>query len=157
MLPGTLYGGFVCLMLQQFVEPDGSLVVIRMGRFVPPEGKRESWLEIRSLPKGDLVLVRLPDGGELVVEGVESFALPEEGGGVIAYLLEGRCKVWYGDRLEHVMDVRAGEQGYIPADVPHAPFNDSGAPCIWIVTHSSGSDQDGIVLLPELDEVLASK
>ena len=27
----------------------------------------------------------------------------------------------------------------------------------WIVVHSSGSDQDGIVLLPELDEKLAQR
>ncbi|HKM61782.1 MAG TPA: cupin domain-containing protein [Acidisphaera sp.] len=74
----------------------------------------------------------------------------------IAYLLDGACTVYYGDRLERRLDVRAGEQTYIPADVPHAPFNESGAPCTWIVVHSSGSDQDGIVLLPELDEVLAA-
>ena len=32
-----------------------------------------------------------------------------------------------------------------------------GASCTWIVAHASGSDQDGIVLLPGLDVVLASK
>jgi len=45
---------------------------------------------------------------------------------------------------------------FIPADVPHAPSNESSAPCKWIVVHSSGSDQDGIVLLPDLDAHLAS-
>ena len=75
----------------------------------------------------------------------------------IAYLLDGACTVYYGDRLERRLDVRAGEQTYIPADVPHAPFNESGAACTWIVVHSSGSDQDGIVLLPELDKILAAK
>jgi uncharacterized RmlC-like cupin family protein len=69
----------------------------------------------------------------------------------IAYLLEGECTVLYGDKLERRTLVRQGDQFFVPADVPHAPLNDSGAPCIWIVTHSSGSDQDGIVLLPELD------
>ena len=52
------------------------------------------------------------------------------------------------------MDVAAGEQVYIPGDVPHAPCNRSGAPCTWLVVHSSGSDQEGIVMLPELDAVL---
>jgi uncharacterized RmlC-like cupin family protein len=74
----------------------------------------------------------------------------------IAYLLEGQCDVRYGDRMEHCVAVEAGEQIFIPADVPHAPCNDSGAPCTWIVVHSSGSDQDGIVLLPELDAVIAT-
>jgi uncharacterized RmlC-like cupin family protein len=52
--------------------------------------------------------------------------------------------------LEHRIAVRAGEQVYVPADVPHAPSNESGAACTWIVVHASGSDQDGIVLLPDL-------
>lgn len=72
----------------------------------------------------------------------------------IGYLLEGVCTVHYGERLELQVPVKAGEQVYIPADVPHAPSNESGAPCTWIVVHASGSDQDGIVLLPELDELL---
>ena len=75
----------------------------------------------------------------------------------IAYLLEGECEVFFGDRLERVEAMVAGEQMYIPANVPHAPCNRSGAPCTWLVVHSSGSDQEGIVLLPELDKVLAGK
>ena len=75
----------------------------------------------------------------------------------IAYLLEGECAVYYGDQLEHRALVRSGDQIFIPADVPHAPRNESGASCTWIVVHSAGSDQEGIVLLPELDAVLASK
>jgi hypothetical protein len=34
---------------------------------------------------------------------------------------------------------------------------DKTVPCTWIVVHSSGSDQDGIVLLPELDKELAER
>jgi uncharacterized RmlC-like cupin family protein len=75
----------------------------------------------------------------------------------IAYLLDGECAVYYGDRFEHRIAAKAGEQVYMPADVPHAPSNESGAPCTWIVVHSCGSDQDGIVLLPELDRLLDSK
>ncbi|WP_372618213.1 cupin domain-containing protein [Falsiroseomonas sp.] len=75
----------------------------------------------------------------------------------IAYLLEGNCAVYYGDGLEHRAEVARGEQIYLPADVPHAPCNESAAPCTWIVVHASGSDQDGIVLLPELDAELAAR
>jgi uncharacterized RmlC-like cupin family protein len=74
----------------------------------------------------------------------------------ISYLLDGNCAVYYGDKLECRIEVRSGEQIYIPADVPHAPSNESGAPCTWIVVHASGSDQDGIVLLPHLDDILSS-
>ena len=79
-----------------------------------------------------------------------------EGIETIAYLLEGECAVYYGASLEHRAEVRGGDQVYLPPDVPHAPSNESGAPCTWLVVHSSGSDQDGIVLLPELDAFLAS-
>jgi uncharacterized RmlC-like cupin family protein len=75
----------------------------------------------------------------------------------IAYMLEGECAVYYGDNLERSMLVRTGEQVFCPADVPHAPCNESGKACTWIVVHSSGSDQDGIVLLPELDKALAAR
>ena len=75
----------------------------------------------------------------------------------IAYLLEGECSVYYGDELEHRIEISAGDHVYMPEDVPHAPCNQGTAPCKWLVVHSSGSDQDGIVLLPELDLVLAKK
>ena len=75
----------------------------------------------------------------------------------IAYLLDGECVVYYGERLERSAAIRTGDQIFIPADVPHAPCNESAAPCTWIVVHSSGSDQDGIVLLPELDAAIASR
>ena len=74
----------------------------------------------------------------------------------IAYMLQGECVVRFGDCVERRVTVRTGEQIFVPADVPHAPCNDSGAPCMWIVVHSSGSDQEGIVLMPELDQILSS-
>ena len=92
----------------------------------------------------------MPDGARAKVhhhQGIET----------IAYLLDGQCHVYYGDTLEKRFDVRAGNQVYIPADVPHAPYNRSGARCTWIVVHSSGSDQEGIVLFPDLDALLATK
>ena len=95
-------------------------------------------------------ILPMPDGARAKVHyhrGIET----------IAYLLDGACAVYYGDQLEHRVSVHARDQVYIPADVPHAPCNDSGTPCTWIVVHSSGSDQDGIVLLPELDALLAAK
>jgi uncharacterized RmlC-like cupin family protein len=75
----------------------------------------------------------------------------------IAYLLEGECAVFYGDSLEHHAVVHAGDQIFVPADVAHAPFNRSATACKWLVVHSSGSDQDGIVLMPHLDVILATK
>jgi uncharacterized RmlC-like cupin family protein len=75
----------------------------------------------------------------------------------IAYMLEGECAVYYGSGLEKCVLVRQGEQCFVAADMPHAPRNESGKPCTWLVVHSSGSDQDDIVLLPELDKALARR
>ena len=95
-------------------------------------------------------ILPVPVGGRAKVhyhQGIET----------IAYLLDGACVVYYRDRLEDAIAIRAGERVYMPADVPHAPANESAASCTWIVVHASGSDQDGIVLLPDLDALLASK
>ena len=92
----------------------------------------------------------MPDGARAKVhyhKGIET----------IAYLLDGECAVYYGDKLERRVVVNAGDHVFCPADVPHAPSNESGALCTWLVVHSSGSDQEGIVLLPELDALLAEK
>src|SRR5262252_9848934 len=75
----------------------------------------------------------------------------------IAYMLKGQCAVYYGDNLQKRVLVGRGEQCFVAADMPHAPRNESGNPCAWIVVHSSGSDQDGIVLLPDLDAQLAQR
>jgi uncharacterized RmlC-like cupin family protein len=67
------------------------------------------------------------------------------------YILEGEAEMYFGDRLEHLLQARAGEYVYIPADTAHLVLNRSGAPCRALVAHSSADDQAGIVLLPELD------
>ena len=59
----------------------------------------------------------------------------------IAYMLDGQCVVRFGDRMQHEVLVRQGDHAFVPADLPHAP-------CTWLVVQSSGSDQEGIVLLP---------
>jgi uncharacterized RmlC-like cupin family protein len=46
---------------------------------------------------------------------------------------------------------------YVPADMPHLVMNRSDvAVCRALVAHSSASDQDGIVMMPELDAIHAS-
>ena len=89
--------------------------------------------------------------------GIVAKAHYHEGIETIAYMLEGECAVYYGNDLEKRVWVQQGEQCFVDADVPHAPRNESGKPCTWLVVHSSGSDQDGIVLLPELDQKLANR
>ena len=72
----------------------------------------------------------------------------------IAYLLEGECTVFHGENLENQTVVRAGEQIFIPGNVSHVPYNLGNEKCVWVVVHSSGSDQDGLVLTSQLEIVL---
>ena len=72
----------------------------------------------------------------------------------IAYLLEGECTLFYGEKLEHHILVRKGEQIFIPENVPHTPYNQSKNECIWVVVHSSGDDQDELISMPELTKEL---
>ena len=44
------------------VSPDGNLVALTLGRSVPPEGRPETWIEIRALPSGSLVRTIMDSG-----------------------------------------------------------------------------------------------
>ena len=68
-----------------------------------------------------------------------------------AYVIEGAIELWFGPALEHRLDAGAGDYTYIPADMPHVIFNRSDQPCVALVAHTAADDQEGIVLLPELD------
>jgi len=71
-----------------------------------------------------------------------------------AYVIEGQAVIRYGDRLEHAVLASAGEYSYIPPDVPHVVMNVSSGPCRALIAHTAPHDQEGIVLLPDLDALL---
>ena len=72
----------------------------------------------------------------------------------IAYMLEGECTLFHGQKLESQTLVKQGEQIFIPGEVPHAPCNLSDKSCVWIVVHSSGDDQDELIRIKELDYIV---
>jgi len=68
------------------------------------------------------------------------------------YVLSGEAAMDYGERLEHHLVVRPGDFLYIPADVPHLPYNVSQTePCVAVVARTDPNEQESVVLLPELD------
>ena len=69
------------------------------------------------------------------------------------YVIEGETDMLWGEQLEHKLSARAGDYIYIPADMPHLVMNNSQAPVVAVVAHSAADDQEGIVMLPELDRV----
>ena len=70
------------------------------------------------------------------------------------FVLEGRAKMAWGERLEHMMEIEAGDLVYIPADVPHLPFNDGDAPVRAVIARTDPHEQESVVLLPHLDPLV---
>lgn len=70
------------------------------------------------------------------------------------YALKGVSEVWYGDRLEHHAIVKPGDFFYIPANVPHLPYNPSKTEdVVAIISRTDPNEQESVILLPELDKL----
>jgi len=70
------------------------------------------------------------------------------------YILSGEGAMYYGERLENHLVSRTGDFVYIPANVPHLPYNTSETePCIAVISRTDPNEQESVVLLPELDAI----
>jgi uncharacterized RmlC-like cupin family protein len=70
------------------------------------------------------------------------------------YALSGTSGMWYGERLEHHVVVEPGNFLYIPADMPHLPYNPSQTePVVAVIARTDPHEQESVVLLPELDGI----
>lgn len=70
------------------------------------------------------------------------------------YALTGESGVWHGERLEHHTIVRPGDFFYIPADVPHLPYNPSATETVVaVIARTDPNEQESVVLLPELENI----
>jgi len=67
------------------------------------------------------------------------------------YVLSGAAITLYGDRLQHHMHTKAGDLAYIPAGVPHLPFNPGPDPTSAVIARTDPNEQESVVLLPELE------
>jgi uncharacterized RmlC-like cupin family protein len=92
-----------------------------------------------------LQIVRIPPGGS-------AKAHKHEGHETALHIISGESGMWYGDNLEQHLVARAGDFLYIPADMPHQPYNLSDVEsCVALIARTDPNDQESIVLLPELD------
>ena len=67
------------------------------------------------------------------------------------YVLAGRSRTWFGERLEECVDMGPGEMMYIPAGIPHLPANVGSEPCTAVIARTDPNEQESVVLLPDLD------
>jgi uncharacterized RmlC-like cupin family protein len=70
------------------------------------------------------------------------------------YALTGTSCMWYGEGLEHHAVIEPGNFLYIPADMPHLPYNPSATePVVAVIARTDPNEQESVVLLAELDEI----
>lgn len=70
------------------------------------------------------------------------------------YIIDGKFEMFYGPTLKEHLDFGVGDYVYIPAGTAHLVMNRSGAGATALVSHTAASDQEGIVMLPELDVLI---
>lgn len=70
------------------------------------------------------------------------------------YVISGSAKMYWGDRLEHLMQTDAGDMIYIPAGVPHLPFNHGTEAAVAVIARTDPNEQESVVLLPELEKLV---
>jgi len=92
-----------------------------------------------------LQIVRIPPGGKAKAHKHENHE-------TALYVLSGESGTWYGEQLEHHVIAKAGDFLYIPANVPHQPYNLSDTEsCVAVIARTDPNDQESVVLLPDLD------
>jgi uncharacterized RmlC-like cupin family protein len=70
------------------------------------------------------------------------------------YVLSGEAGMWHGEGLREHLTVKSGDFLYIPAGVPHLPYNPSQTePAVGIVARTDPNEQESVQLLPSLDQV----
>jgi len=70
------------------------------------------------------------------------------------YAISGASGMYYGERLEKHMTIRAGEFLYIPANMPHLPYNASQTePAVAVIARTDPNEQESVILLPELEQL----
>lgn len=68
------------------------------------------------------------------------------------YVLSGESGVWYGEELQEHLMACAGDFLYIPANMPHLPYNPSQMePCVAVIARTDPNEQESVVLLPQLE------
>ncbi|HHY56770.1 MAG TPA: ClbS/DfsB family four-helix bundle protein [Chloroflexi bacterium] len=86
--------------------------------------------------------------------GVRARAHLHENHETAIYLISGQAAMWYGPNLEHHLEMQAGEFLYIPAGVPHLPYNPSpDQEAVAVLARTDPNEQESVRLLPELEEL----
>ena len=67
----------------------------------------------------------------------------------VIFVLEGAAEMRHGPKLEHVMRTAAGDFVYIPAGVPHQPYNPSDQVVRAVIARTDPNEQESVILLED--------
>lgn len=74
------------------------------------------------------------------------------------YVLSGESGMWYGEGLRQHVWAGPGDFVYIPANVPHLPYNASQtAPCVGLIARTDPNEQESVTLLDIPDPGIAPR
>ncbi len=91
-----------------------------------------------------LHVVRIPAGGR-------GEAHLHRGHETAIYIVRGTARMAFGERLEDELVAAAGDFVYIPADMPHLPWNPSATEeSVALVARTDPNEQESVELLPGL-------
>jgi len=100
------------------------------GIFAGNTGARAICLHLLTIPPGGRARGHLHAGHETAI-----------------YVISGESGMWYGENLSEHLVVRAGEYLYIPAGVPHLPYNLSNSePCVAVLARTDPNEQESVIL-----------
>ena len=129
--------------LTQFVEHHGGISVIRGGETV------RSWNGIQyqaGLSAKNVNVKQLSMNVATVPPGAVAYAHVHVGFEVMLYILHGRVRHEFGEKLKQSIDNQAGDFIYIEPGIPHEVFNLSDTePVVAVVARSDASEWAHIV------------
>jgi uncharacterized RmlC-like cupin family protein len=74
------------------------------------------------------------------------------------YVLSGEAGMWYGEELRDHVWLHAGDFLFIPANVPHLPYNPSeSVPCVGLIARTDPNEQESVTLLGIADPGIAPR
>jgi len=74
------------------------------------------------------------------------------------YVLSGEAGMWYGEGLREHVSLHPGDFLYIPANMPHLPYNASDTvPCVGLIARTDPNEQESVTLLDLPDPGVAAR